>query len=368
MEVNRLYRWTSPHPALSDVSGALSPLGPNKCLLSAIVRNEAPYLVEWAAYHYALGFREIVVFSNFCDDLSDLILDRLDDLGIVRHRPHPGTMFPQVGQIQISALRLTTLLGQFKASDYMMMIDLDEYLEVCVGDHDLASFFAAVPEFEVASFAVRGRNAEEKRFIESGEVLTRFLQASWPNTDRTSDGDSVVCAVKSLARSRLTRGFHRNHRPMIAKFSTSGKRWINGAGTDMGPDFTDRRASSIRLSGPKQLALVNHYNIRSAESFMVKAQRGNASGAARLGMTDVAMANTLKYWTSRNTTPQVRHDPPHEPPGFRALLEFVRSDQIIADLQARALDIHRERAALGYGTELGRKLADMIGYAPHDPD
>ncbi len=359
-----MYRWTSPHPALSDISNALANAGPHKCLLSAIARNEAPYLVEWAAYHYALGFREIIVFSNFCDDLSDSILDRLDDLGIVRHRPHPGAMFPQVGQIQISALRLTGLFGQCKASDYLMMIDLDEFLEVYTGEHDLASFFKVAPEFEVASFSVRGRNAEDKRFIDDGQVLLRFTQAGWPNEDRPDSSAYVVCAVKSLARSRLEGGFHRNHRPMIKGFSQTGKRWINGAGVEFGPDFTDRRVSSIRMSGPRHLALVNHYSIRTAESFMVKAQRGNASSATRLGINDAALANTLAYWNSRNLKPAVQNEIPNEPPGFRQLFDFIKADPIVRDLQERALEIHRKKAALGYETEIGRKIAEVIGYTP----
>jgi hypothetical protein len=364
LESVTLYRWTFPHPALADLSKVISPTGLQKCLLAAIARNEAPYLVEWATYHYALGFREIVVFSNFCDDLSDVILDRLDDLGILRHRPHPVSIFPQVGQIQISALRLVTLLGQFKASDFIMMVDIDEFLEVCIGDHDLASFFGATPEFEVASFAVRGRNADHKRFIEDGQVLSRFTQAAWANEDRADDAQGILCAVKSLTRSRLERGFHRNHRPMIRDFSAQGKRWIDGAGAAFGAEFTDRRASSIRLSGPKQLALVNHYSIRSAESFMVKAQRGDAASATRLGMKDDAIASTLNYWKSRNAKPAVQHDPPHEPPGFRALFDFVRSDPVIADLQERCLAIHREKARQGYATDLGRRLADATGYQP----
>ncbi len=333
-------------------------------MLSAIARNEAPYLVEWATYHYALGFREIIVFSNFCDDLSDRILDRLDDLGIVRHRPHPVSMFPQVGQVQISALRLTGLFGQFQASDYLAMVDIDEYLEICIGRHDLGSFFEAVPEFEVASFAVRGRNADEKRLIGDGQVLSRFTQAAWPNEDRLEGAPRLVCAVKSLARSRLERGFHRNHRPMIKGFSHSGKRWINGAGVEFGPDFTDRRASSVRLLGPKQMAVINHYNLRSSESFMVKAQRGDAASATRLGISDVAMVNTLSYWNSRNGKPAVEEEKASEPPGFRRLFDFIKGDPIVRDLQERSLEIHRKKAALCYETPLGRQLAEVIGYQP----
>ena len=359
-----IYRWTCPDLFPGHVESTLSHHGPHKCLLAAIVRNEGPYLVEWAAYHYALGFREIIVFSNFCDDASDQLLDRLDDLGIIRHRPHPITIFPAVGQVQISALRLLRSYGQFGASDYMLMIDADEFLEIDVGQNDLASFMDATPDFEVASFAVRGRNALEKSRIEAGEMLPRFLLEAWPNHENHTPGERTVSAVKSLTRSKLRHGFHRNHRPRTPGFSQSGANWIDGAGDSFGADFTDRRVSSIVIPKTHQKALVNHYNIRSAEGFMVKVLRGDAASQTRVGLNTGALDNSIRYWKVRDEATQYLGKAPNTPPGFQALYDYALSDPVIAELQEKTLASHREKAAQAYETEAGRYVADAIGFAP----
>ena len=51
------------------------------------VRNEGAFLLEWLAHHRAVGVTDFVVFSNDCDDGTDLILDRLAAMGLIHHHP-----------------------------------------------------------------------------------------------------------------------------------------------------------------------------------------------------------------------------------------------------------------------------------------
>ena len=44
------------------------------------VRNEGAFLLEWLAHHRAVGFTHILVLSNDCQDGTDTMLDRLDEL------------------------------------------------------------------------------------------------------------------------------------------------------------------------------------------------------------------------------------------------------------------------------------------------
>ena len=55
-------------PALSVPS-----VGGRKVLFSA-VKNEAPFLLEWIAYHKVIGFDEIVICSNPSTDGTEEIL------------------------------------------------------------------------------------------------------------------------------------------------------------------------------------------------------------------------------------------------------------------------------------------------------
>ena len=50
-------------------------------------RNEGPFLIEWLAYHKAIGFKRIVVGANDCTDGSHEMLTRLAELGEVEYYP-----------------------------------------------------------------------------------------------------------------------------------------------------------------------------------------------------------------------------------------------------------------------------------------
>ena len=40
-------------------------------------KNEGAFLLEWIAYHKSIGFTDIVILSNDCEDGSDEMLDHL---------------------------------------------------------------------------------------------------------------------------------------------------------------------------------------------------------------------------------------------------------------------------------------------------
>ncbi|MDB4053693.1 glycosyltransferase family 2 protein [Octadecabacter sp.] len=54
------------------------------------MKNEGPFILEWLAYHLMIGINDFVVFTNDCEDGTDAILERLDELGLVRHLPNPS--------------------------------------------------------------------------------------------------------------------------------------------------------------------------------------------------------------------------------------------------------------------------------------
>src|SRR5918993_5997334 len=56
-----------------------------RIVLVSTMRNEGPHILEWVAYHLAVGFTDIVICTNDCIDESPLLLDRLQQLGLVTH-------------------------------------------------------------------------------------------------------------------------------------------------------------------------------------------------------------------------------------------------------------------------------------------
>ena len=60
-------------------------------VIVACMRNEALFTVEWVAHHLAVGFDKIVIFTNDCDDGTDLLLSALQRGGApVLHLDNPG--------------------------------------------------------------------------------------------------------------------------------------------------------------------------------------------------------------------------------------------------------------------------------------
>ena len=56
---------------------------PQSRLVISTMKDEAPYVTEWLAFHRAIGFTDFLIYTNDCGDGTDLLLDRLQHLGLV---------------------------------------------------------------------------------------------------------------------------------------------------------------------------------------------------------------------------------------------------------------------------------------------
>src|SRR5690606_11488643 len=65
--------------------------------LFTAVRNEAPFLIEWIAYHKVIGFENIIIAANPSTDGTDELLAALDEAGEIMFVPHdpPEGVGPQ---------------------------------------------------------------------------------------------------------------------------------------------------------------------------------------------------------------------------------------------------------------------------------
>ena len=66
-----LKRHASPHGQVTAVS---------------MMKDEGPYVIEWVAHHLAVGFTDLLVYTNDCSDGTDDMLIRLEELGLAHHR------------------------------------------------------------------------------------------------------------------------------------------------------------------------------------------------------------------------------------------------------------------------------------------
>ena len=62
------------------------PDGSTGNVIVGCMKNEAPYILEWVAYHRAIGVDNFLIYTNGCEDGTTEILDRLQALGMLQHR------------------------------------------------------------------------------------------------------------------------------------------------------------------------------------------------------------------------------------------------------------------------------------------
>ena len=62
------------------------PKGNTGNVIVGCMKNEAPYIVEWVAYHRAMGMDNFLIYTNGCEDGTSEILDRLQEMGVLQHR------------------------------------------------------------------------------------------------------------------------------------------------------------------------------------------------------------------------------------------------------------------------------------------
>ena len=100
--------------------------------------------MEWIAYHKTIGFTDIVILSNDCEDGSDEMLDHLSKSGEIIHLRNDGP-YDDRG-IQFAALKLADRQKAVKEADWIIHLDIDEFLNIHVGDGQIADLIAALPD------------------------------------------------------------------------------------------------------------------------------------------------------------------------------------------------------------------------------
>ncbi|MFN7224248.1 MAG: glycosyltransferase family 2 protein [Paracoccaceae bacterium] len=243
-----------------------------RALAITTLRNEGAFLLEWLAHHRAVGFTDFLVFTNDCDDGTDAMLDRLAQMGWLTHLPNPG---PWDEGPQWAALKAADRHPAFRDADWVMVLDVDEFVNIHAGDGSLSALIAA--SAGVDAFALTWRMFGNGGVIgyEDRPVTEQFTRCAphvlhWPWR---------ALMIKTLFRRAAFRklGVHRPRGPQ------GDPRWND-------PTLGARLFSEPGRD-PYALAQLNHYPLGAAESFVVKCDRGRANRGGNFDMS---------YWCDRN--------------------------------------------------------------------
>lgn len=294
------------------------------------VRNEAAFLLEWLAHHQSVGFTDFLVFSNDCQDGTDKMLDRLDALGHVTHVRNDGPY--DKGGIQFTALKAASKHKLVKQADWILPLDVDEFVNIHAGEGRVSDLIAALPDATAITLTWRlFGNADTVRYADSSvtqsftrcapEVLYWPWRASMFKTLYRNDG-----VYRKL-------GVHRPRNPVDDRLHKAI--WYDSHGRELGEQFRTKRIFSSYGRENYGLAQLNHYPLGSMESFVLKADRGRAVHSE--DMLDV------DYWVERNfnthTDTSISRMSEHSEP----LRQDLQADKTLSQLHERAVTWRQNR-------------------------
>lgn len=243
-------------------------------LAVSMMKDEAPFLLEWFAHHLAVGFTNILVYTNDCSDGTDTMLKRLEELGLGHHREN---VIAEGIKPQPSALKHAQMEPIVRQADWVLNFDADEFL--CIR-HPSGSV-----EGMIDDAVAQGAN---------GIVITWRIYGSggvveWSRAPVTEQYTRAAPPLwnKGWGVKTLFKFDHRYwklgiHRPSIKNkwletdFPDTVK-WLNGSGRPMEDYFKFRGWRSIRRTVGYDWCQMNHYAVKSVDSYAVRKFRGNVN-------------------------------------------------------------------------------------------
>ena len=227
------------------------------------MKNEGPYILEWLAYHRVIGFTDFLIYTNDCEDGTVEILDRLTDMGLVRHERN---------EVLIRGPHKSALKYAFQHPladrDWVYIADIDEYLNVKVGDGSVQALIAAHDGADV--IPVTWRLFSHNDMIEYEDVS---LMESMTDAERAlENGGFPKRFVKSIFRRTDDVIRFGLHGPHYADDATP--KWVQPGGRVLDDDDNLTRPATHY---GYDVAQVNHYAVRSLDGYLVKKDRGRAN-------------------------------------------------------------------------------------------
>ncbi|MEL7026755.1 MAG: glycosyltransferase family 2 protein [Pseudomonadota bacterium] len=295
------------------------------------MKNEGPFVLDWIAWHRAIGADRFLIFSNDCTDGTEELLRLLDAEGLITHRNNDG--YKATGLTpQHSVLAAADADPVTQEADWIAFVDCDEYIHIKSGEGRFADLFAAVPDANMISMTWRLFGNGDIHQFDDVPVFDQFVRCA-PELCRKPH---QAWGFKTLFRNQ---GIFRKlgvHRPkglnpqLIDEIS-----WVNGSGRAMPKTMFRNGWRSTTATFGYDIVQLNHYAVRSAESFLVKRERGRANHVTR--------DQGLGYWFRMNNNKETGGVNPAARALFQAEKDRLLANRAIREAHAIAVARHKAR-------------------------
>lgn len=315
------------------------------------VKNEGPFLLEWIAFNRVIGVTDFLFYSNDCTDATDRLLDQLEAQGVLTHLPNPATN----RTYQMQALKAARRHPLVKNADWVWVADVDEFLNIHVGDHTIPALIEACQNPQAISVTFQFMaNCGIEDYADQ-PVITQFLHSHNPDIW----GADTAIEVKSLVRRDFPTEYFGAHRP----FHDDGKskpKWTDGSGRQVPTPFRKaagkRRIRAFPARDARRFATLNHYALRSLDSYLVKNDRGDVNRENR--------AFNDSYWRERNDSAYrddsiLRYEAP-----LQAEMARLMALEGVTDLHNEAVQLHKAKRDSLLTQKSYQRMREQLRHAP----
>ena len=294
------------------------------------MKNEGAFLLEWFAHHKALGFDRFLICTNDCEDTTAEMVVRLSKMGLAIHHQ---TLYRPTQSIQRRALKQGARYREVKSSDWIYVCDADEFLTSRIGDGSVRALTAAGGAgVEAISVPWRRFGTNGQRDYREGMITQQFIMAN----ASSGPGAASHAFPKSMFRGELLRDKHIQrigvHVPLPKPDLGHDLRVELPGGVAVQPGH-----QKLLVQADYSLAQVNHYQLRSMDSFLVKSARGKVNHVNdKMG---------YRYWAFNDSNDEpcdlIRR---YDTEVARWMAELL-SDRRLNTLHQRAVRWHRQKIA-----------------------
>ena len=302
---------------------------PRTCIVTTM-KNEGPFILEWLAFHRVIGVQDYLIYTNDCTDGTDTMLQMLQDKGLVQHRENPfrnSDLKPQHAALQAAEKE-----KMVKNADWLICMDVDEFINIKCGDGTLKALFQAVGDANMIALTWRLFGNNDIHKFTDGLIIEQYDSCADELTRKPHQAWGIKTLYQNIGIFKKM-GVHRPKglRPQLWE----NINWVNGSGKPMPRKmYRNGWRSTVDTYG-YDLVQLNHYAVRCAESFLVKRDRGRVNHVDR--------DQGLAYWFRMNNNTTKDHSIKRMIPAVRAELDRLMSDPEIAAAHRHSVEMHSKK-------------------------